>query len=99
MPTRAEREWCPYAKQLENFKVAGKCSFMSCFQMGFNYFYRVENPIPQLSDKGQVVQVGARDVKKWQRTDLGAHLPHYGGGTSPLSCLPHCKKEGWSTDY
>lgn len=48
---------------------------MSCFQMGFNYFYRVENPFPQLSDNGQVVQVGSRYMRKWQCTSLAAHLP------------------------
>lgn len=72
---------------------------MSCFQMGFNYFYRVENPFPQPGGNGQVVWVGARDVKKQQHTDLDAHLPHHGGGTSPLSCLPFCKKEAWSTGH
>lgn len=63
--------------------------------MGFNCSYRVENPFPQISDNSQVVQVGARDVRKWQHTYLGAHLLTM----SPLSCLPFCKKEALSTDH
>lgn len=67
--------------------------------MGFNYFYRAETPFLQLSDNGQVVWVGAKDMKKGQDTDLSAHPPHHGGGTSTLSCLPPCKEEALSNDH
>lgn len=67
--------------------------------MGFNYFYRAENPFLQLSDNGQVVWIGTEDRKKRQNTDLSAHLPDHGKGTSTLSCLPPCKEEALSTDH